>query len=224
MKSRNFLLLIAVFVFVFVACSKEKSDESGIPPGGTPTDTIPQPGDTTGTNPGNTSEVGTWKFMSVQVTGSQTAEFSQSGIPLKAVNASNFTSENNGGTMTFDSSIMTAVDITFSVNTNTTTYIYQGNTILDSVKTPITQTFPPQSATSDYERVGADSLHFQDSGFLDVLTGGLLPNAPSGCKVSFNGNTMKMTIAYDAVTTQDYQGIPAKITAHEVMVVTLQKQ
>ena len=228
MKTRNFLLLlVAALVFVFVACSKEKSNESGIPPGGTsPTDTLPTPGDTTqGTAPGNvTTEVGTWKFISVQGTGSQTAEFSQAGVALKAVSASNFTSQDNGGTLTFDNSKMTATGITLSVHTNATTYVYQGTTILDSLQTPLNQTVPAQNATSDYKKIGTDSLYFANGGFLDVLTGGLLPNAPNGCKVAFNGNTMKMTIVYDTVTTQDYQGIPAKVTMHMVLVVTLQKQ
>ena len=228
MKTRNFLLLlVAALVFVFVACSKEKSTELGIAPGGTPpTDTLPGPGDTTqGTTPGNvTSEVGSWKFISVQATGSQTATFSQAGIPLKAVTATSFTTQNNSGTVTFDNSTMTATNVTFSVNTNATTYIYQGTTILDSLPTPLNQTVPPQSATSGYKKIGTDSLNFQNGGFLDVLTGGLLPNAPNGCKVSFNGNTMKMTIVYDTVTTQDFQGIPAKVTVHMVLVVNLQKQ
>ncbi|MFL5743403.1 MAG: hypothetical protein ACJ751_01970, partial [Niastella sp.] len=108
MNTRNFLLLlVAALVFVFVACSKEKSNETGTTPGGAnPTDTLPKPGDTT---QGNTNtEVGTWKFISVQGTGNQTAEFSQLGVALKAISNSNFTSQDNGGTVTFDNSKMTA--------------------------------------------------------------------------------------------------------------------
>jgi hypothetical protein len=228
MNTRNFLLLlVAALVFVFVACSKEKSNESGTPPGGTrPIDTVPGPIDTTqGTTPGRvTTEVGTWKFISVQGTGSQTAEFTQAGVAVKAVSSSNFTSQDNGGTVTFDNSKMTATNITLSVHTNATTDVYQGTTIINSFQTPLDQTVPPQSSTSDYTKIGTDSLHFANGGFLDVLTGGLLPNAPSGCKVAFSGNTMKMTIVYDTVTTQDYQGVPAKMTIHMVLVVTLQKQ
>jgi hypothetical protein len=219
MKTRNFLLLlVGVFVWGFVACSKEKSDEHGMPPGGTlPTDTIPTPGNVT-------TEVGTWKFISVQATGSQNAEFSQAGIPLKAVTSTSFTTQNNSGAVTFDNSKMTAAGITFSVHANPTTYVYAGSLLLDSLPTPLDQMIPPQTATSDYKKIGTDSLNFTNGGFLDVLTGGLLPNAPTGCKVSFNGNIMKMTIVYDTVTNQDFQGIPAKVTIHMVLVVTLQKQ
>lgn len=223
MKTRNFLLLfVAALVFVFVACSKEKSNESGTAPGGTnPTDTLPKTGDTTGNT---TTEVGTWKFISVQGTGNQTAEFTQAGVALKAVSASNFTSQDNGGTVTFDSSTMTATDITLSVHTSPTAYLYQGSLLIDSFPLPLDQTVSPQSSTSNYTKIGTDSLNFANGGFLNLLTGGLLPNPPTGCKVAFSGNTMKMTIVYDAVTTQDYQGIPAKVTIHQVLVVTLQKQ
>src|SRR4051812_16785887 len=116
MKTRNFLLLlVGVFIWMFVACSKEKSDEHGVLPGGTlPADTV--------TTPGNvTTEVGTWNFISVQATGSQNAEFSQAGIPLKAVTSTSFTTQNNSGAVTFDNSKMTAAGITFTVHANPTT-------------------------------------------------------------------------------------------------------
>jgi len=219
MKTRNFLLLlVAALVVVFVACSKEKSNEDGVTPGGTnPTDTLPNPSDTT------KSVVGTWKFINVQGTGNQTAEFTQLGVALKAISNSNFTSQDNGGTVTFDNSTMTATGITLSVHTSPKAYLYQGALLIDSFPLPLDQTVSPQSATSNYTKIGTDSLNFANGGFLDLLTGGLLPNPPTGCKVAFSGNTMKMTIVYDAVTTQDYQGVPAKVTIHQVLVVTLQK-
>ena len=219
MKTRNFLLLlVAALVFVFVACSKEKSNEDGVTPGGTnPTDTLPNPSDTT------KSVVGTWKFINVQGTGNQTAEFTQLGVALKAISNSNFTSQDNSGTVTFDNSTMTATGITLSVHTSPKAYLYQGALLIDSFPLPLDQTVSPQSATSNYTKIGTDSLNFANGGFLDLLTGGLLPNPPTGCKVAFSGNTMKMTIVYDTVTTQDYQGVPAKVTIHQVLVVTLQK-
>jgi hypothetical protein len=219
MNTRNcWLLLVAALVFVFVACSKEKSNETGAIPGGTnPIDTLPKPGDTN-------TEVGNWKFISLQGTGNQTAQFSLAGVALKAVSKTNFTSQDNGGTVTFDSSKMTATGITLSVHTNATTDVYQGSSVVNSFQTPLDQTVSPQSATSDYKKIGTDSLNFANGGFLDLLTGGLLPNPPTGCKVAFSGNTMKMTIVYDTVTTQDFQGVPANVTLHSVFVVTLQKQ
>jgi hypothetical protein len=220
MKKCYQLLLIIGVIIGIASCQKEVDGDITDPGGGpVPADTIPN------NPPGNNTEVGTWKFMSVKVTGSQTAEFTQSGAAVKAVMNTDFTTQNNSGTITFDSSKMTATNVTFTVNTSAKTLVYLNGVLYDSVPTPINETVPPQSATSSYQKIGADSLHFQDGGFLNVITGGLLPNAPTGCKVTFIGsNLMRLTITYDTVTTQDYQGIPAKLTIRTVMVVNLQKQ
>jgi len=209
-----FLFVLAVLI-TLASCQKEIHDNDITSPGGpTPADTIP--------NTANT-EVGTWNFMSLQGTISQTAELSQAGQAIKGVSTSNFTSQNNAGTVKFDNVNMTATGITMSVNTTAKTLVYMNGALFDSLSTPFNQTLPAQNATSGYKKIGADSLYFQDGGFLNVLTGGLLPSAPSGCKLVFSGNIMKMTIVYDTVTTQDYQGIPAKVTIHAVLVATLQK-
>jgi hypothetical protein len=217
MRKYFYSLFIAVIVLGLASCQKEINGEDITPPGGGPVpgDTIP--------NSTNT-EVGVWNFVSVSGTVSQTAELSQAGSSIKGVTATSFTSQNNAGTVTFDNVTMTASGVTFNVNTSAKTYIYMNGALYDSVQTPFNQTVPAQNATSGYKKIGTDSLNFQDGGFLNVLTGGLLPSAPSGCKITFAGNVMKMTIVYDTVTTQDYQGIPAKLTIHSVLVATLQKR
>lgn len=216
---RGWLLcsLMAVISIYISSCQKEINGEDITPPGGGPV-----PGDTI---PNNTNtEVGAWNFVSVSGKVSQTAELSQAGSSIKAVSATSFTSQNNAGTVTFDSVTMTASGVTFNVNTSAKTYFYMNGALYDSLQTPFNQTVPAQNASSGYKKIGSDSLYFQDGGFLNVLTGGLLPSAPSGCKITFAGNIMKLTIVYDTVTTQDYQGIPAKITIHSVLVATLQKR
>jgi hypothetical protein len=216
MRTWRLLLIIAINIYI-TSCQKEVSGEGNPPPAGgpLPADTVPS-----GTN----TEVGTWKFVSLSGKLAQNAEFSQAGQAVKAVSSSNFTSQNNGGTVTFDNQKMTANGITMSVNTTAKTYVYVGALLLDSMQTPLNQSFPPQNATSSYSRVGADSLHFQDGGFLNALTGGLLPAIPTGCKLKFeSSNIMKMTTIYDTVTTQDFQGIPARVTLRAELVATLQK-
>lgn len=210
------LLLFVVFIFVVASCQKDVSNENAVTPpvGG------PLPNDTT---PSTNTEVGNWKFISLSGKLGQTAEFSQLGGAAKAVSSGTFTSQNNGGTVTFDNSKMTANGITMSVNTLAKTHIYLNGLLLDSMQTPLNETLPPRSATSNYTKVGADSLHFADGGFLNVLTGGLLPATPTGCKLKFEGNLMKMTVILDTVTTQNFQGVPAKVHVRAELVATLQK-
>ncbi|HEX6428503.1 MAG TPA: hypothetical protein VF008_12490, partial [Niastella sp.] len=118
MRKYNYLLLIAAIVIGLAACQKEISGEDITTPGGGPT-----PGDTIPNTTTNT-EVGAWNFVSVSGTVSQTAEGSQSGIAVKGVTATSFTSQNNAGTVTFDSVTMTATGVTFNVNTSAKTYVY----------------------------------------------------------------------------------------------------
>jgi hypothetical protein len=218
MRKYFYSLFIAVTVLGLASCQKEINGEDITPPNDGPV-----PGDTIPTNNTNT-EVGVWDFVSVSGTVSQKAELSQTGSSIKGITTTSFTSQNNAGTVTFDSVTMTASGVTFNVNTSAKTYVYMNGTLYDSVQTPFNQTVPAQNASSGYKKIGADSLNFQDGGFLNVLTGGLLPSAPSGCKITFAGNIMKMNIVYDTITTQDYQGIPAKLTIHSVLVATLQKR
>ncbi|MCS3801162.1 hypothetical protein [Niastella sp. OAS944] len=219
MRKFYYLLLFVAFVTTVISCKKEKSNEDGVtqPP---PTAGGPIPTDTTPT--GNT-EVGVWKFVNLTGTMANTAEFSQAGVGGKLENTGSFTSQNNGGTVTFNNSTMTANGITMAVNATTTTKTYLNGVLVDTRQTPLNESFPAQDATSAYTKVGADSLHFADGGFLNALTGGLLPSTPTGCKLKFEGNLMKMTIIFDTVTTQDYQGVPAKIKVHTELVATLQK-
>lgn len=203
------ILLFATLIMAVASCQKEVSGDITPPAGG------PLPSDT---------EVGTWKFVSLTGKIAQTAEFSESGASVKAVSSSNFTSTNNDGTVTFDNSTMTANAITLAVNTTATTSIYINGVLFDTEQTPFNQTLPPQNASSNYTKIGADSLHFQDGGFLNAITGGLLPDIPTGCKLQFEGNNvMKMITVYDTVTTQAFQGIPAKITLRAELVATLRK-
>jgi hypothetical protein len=216
MRKFYHLLLFVAFIMAVSSCKKEVSDENGItqPVGGPlPVDSVP---------PG-TTEVGNWKFISLTGTLQNTAEFSQLGAAGKAVNSGTFTSQNNGGTVAFDNSTMTANGITMAVNATTQTNIYLNGILVNSTQTPFNESLPPQNATSAYTKVGADSLHFADGGFLNALTGGLLPNTPTGCKLTFEGNLMKMTVIIDTVTTQSFQGVPAKVNVHTELVATLQK-
>ncbi|THU34269.1 hypothetical protein FAM09_24945 [Niastella caeni] len=210
MKKGYRWLFIATVILGMASCQKEIHGDAALNPG-TPADTIPG------------TEVGDWKFISLQGTIAQTTEVAQSGASLKGVSNTNFTSQNNAGTLTFDSATMTVNGLALSINTTAKTYVYMNGFLIDSLQAPLTHTITPQSTTAGYQKIGADSLYFQDGGLLNSLTGGILPSAPTGCKLTFEGNTMKITVAYDIVTTQDYQGFPAKVTMHAVLVATLQR-
>lgn len=213
MRIWRMLFIIVTGLFI-TSCQKEVSSEGATPAAGGP---LP-------VDSGTNTETGNWKFISLSGTLGTIAESLQFGGAAKMVSSTAFTSQNNGGTITFDNSKMTASGITMSVNTSANTYVYVNGFLVDSVQTPLNQTLPSQNASSDYTKIGSDSLHFQDGGFLNALTGGLLPATPTGCKLKFEGNLMKMLMIFDTVTTQDIQGVPAKVTVHAELVATLRKE
>ena len=221
MRKYHLFLQIITVVVLLISCRKETSNEGGTSPGGgTPTDTTGTGGDTS--NTGNT-EVGNWKFISIHATVLQTTEYTQDSNAVKAVTSSDYTTENNSGTISFTGSTMTSNAVAFSINTNAKTYIYVNGTLADSLNFPLTSSIPPQSTSADYTKPGADSLYFQTGGLIDIGSGGALPSIPTGYKLQFNGSTMTMTTVYDDVSNETNQGIPEKVTTHAILVATLQK-
>src|SRR6266540_3520317 len=98
-KYHLFPLLIAVVV-MSISCRKETSKEGA--GGGTPIDT-------TGNSGGDTSgiEIGNWKFVSFHVTILQTNEYTQDTNEIKTITTTEYTTENNSGTISFNGSTMT---------------------------------------------------------------------------------------------------------------------
>src|ERR1044072_6919069 len=143
MGTWRLLLIITAIVVYTTSCQKDKSDEDGVTP---PPPVVGAPLPTDSTPAGNT-EVGNWKFISLSGKLGQTAEFSQLGGAAKVVSAGTFTSQNNSGTVTFDTSKITASQITMSINPTAKTYIYLNGVLVDSINTPLNEILPAQSAT-----------------------------------------------------------------------------
>jgi hypothetical protein len=222
MKKYHLFLLLFTAAVVIVSCRKETSNEGGpntVPGGGT--DTTGAGGDTS--NTGNT-EVGTWKFISLHATVLQTTEYTENLLAVKAVTSSDYTTENNSGTVSFSGSVMTSNAVAFTINTNAKTLIYVNGTLANSLDFPLNTTISPHTTAANYQKIGSDSLYFQSGGLIDIGAGGALPSMPTGYKLQFTGNTMTMTTIYDDVTNDTNQGIPEKVTTHAVLVATLQKQ
>ena len=223
MKNRTYCLLLAAFIVVLASCQKEVSNESGNHSGkdSTTTTTTP-PGDSTHSD--STTEVGTWKFISLHTTYTQTTQYSQSTLTVKGVTTADFVTSNNSGTIKFDGSKMISTGISLSINTTANTVVYLNGVQSTSVPTPIDTSFAPQTDTAGYQKIGADSLYLQSGGFFGMGAGGLIPASAVGCKLKFNGNTMTMTVVYDNNYTDNSQGFPANVTSHAVLEATLQKQ
>jgi len=224
MKNRTYCLLLTAFITVIVvlaSCQKEVSNESGPPVKDSTTTT--SPGDSTHSD-STTTEVGTWKFISLHTTFNQTTTYSQGGLSVKGITTADFVTTNNSGTIKFDGSKMISTGISLSINTTANTNLYLNGVQGNAIPIPIDTSFAAQNDTASYQKIGTDSLYLQSGGFFGLGAGGLIPTSAVGCKLKFNGNTMTMTVIYDNAYTDNSQGFPAQVTSHAVLEATLQKQ
>jgi hypothetical protein len=221
MRKYHVFLQIITVVMLLISCRKETSKEGGTSPvGGTPTDTTATGGDTSNTS---NTEVGNWKFISLHATVLQTTEYTQDSNAVKSVTSSDYTTENNDGTIKFDGSKMTSTGLTYSVNTIAKGYSYFNGSPEDTVEAPFAFTLPPYSSTTPYKKVGTDSLYF-DSG-AGSIGGTSTQSVPAGYKLKFDGDKMTMTTKADEVKTElNPLGFTQTTTNHAAVVITLQKK
>jgi hypothetical protein len=197
-KSLLILSAFSVPVF-FVSCKKESS------------------------KPISSAEIqGTWSFQSMDVQTSSTQEYTESGTSYKTVTTSDYTTQNNSGTVTFDASSMTANAVSYSASFTAHAIIYTNGTQLSSTDIPFSVPAITSNSSATYELIGADSIHFlsQDNPFAGAVSGA----QSSGAKLSLQDNILYMTQNINQVQTQDIGGISMNITNVAKAVIKLQKQ
>jgi hypothetical protein len=199
-------VIIGCVLLVLVSCSKEKSI------------------DTVGGKSGaGFAEVGTWKFLFIKSTSSQSVEYNDGVDDYKDVTIRNYISKDNGGTIKFTGSAMTTTGLAFTIDTVVKTYYYINGKVDDSLEAPIAAILPPMNLADGYKKFSADSLSFQ-TGVLSAVISGGTQTAPTGFKLSFDGDKMMMTSEYSNSKLVFNMGISQRIISHEVNVITLQKQ
>ena len=199
-------LLLGSILFVLFSCQKEES-----------LDTLG------GKSGAGFAEVGTWKLLFIKSTASQSIEYNDGVDDLKDVTIRNYISKDNGGTVKFTGSAMTTTGLAFTIDTVVKTYFYINGKVDDSLEVPIAAILPPMNLADGYKKVSADSLSFQ-TGVLSALISGGTQTAPTGFKLSFDGDKMMMTSEYTNSKLVFNMGISQRIISHEVNVITLQKQ
>ena len=215
-------LLAGILAFVFISCQKEKSVE------------LPNnsPGNSSGngSNGGNGgsssgSEIGTWKLMFMHTATSQTVEYTVGSDAFKAVTTSDYITQSNTGTVKFDGSTCTTSGISYSIDTSSTTISYINGAPQDTIQLPFAVTVPPTSGTSQYKKIGTDSLYFQSGVIGTVGSGGTTQTTASGYKLRYYGSdSMTMSAIFNEVEQTAVSGLPTKTTTNASVVISLKKQ
>jgi hypothetical protein len=204
-------VFLGCVLLILASCSKEKS-----------VDTLGGGGGTTAGSTG--SEKGTWKLLSMRGITNQTIEITDGVDVEKSVTVSDYTTDNNTGTIKFDGSTMTGTNIGYSVDFIATAYFYTNGTLEDSLEVPFTGTIPATNSTATYKKVGADSIYVEAGVFTSVSSGGSTQSSGGGYKLKFDGDKMTMTGAVDQSKVELNMGLTQRTTTHAVQIVTLQKQ
>jgi hypothetical protein len=209
MRNKTPLLLIGSLVLVVLAsCSKEKSvDTSGGSGGGS-----------TG------SEKGTWNIVNMRGITNSTITLNDGVDEVKTVTISDYTTQNNGGTIKFDGSTMTGTGITYSVDDIATAYFYTNGVLEDSLDAPFAASIPPTDSKASYKKIGSDSIYVQSGVFTSVGSGGTTQSSAGGYKLKFDGDKMTMTAAVNQTKVELNMGITQRTISQAVQIITLQKQ
>ena len=210
MKNKTpFLLIASIVLFALVSCGKEKSIDTS-----------------DGTlNAGSTgSEKGTWKLVSMRGITTSVVEISDGTDDFKSITTSDYTTDNNTGTLKFDGTNMTGTGIGYSMDAIAHALFYTNGVLDDSTDVPISATIPPTNTSATYKKVAADSIYVNAGVFTSVGTNGQTQSAGGGYKLAFDGDKMTMKATVDQSQLELNSGVTQRTINHAEQILTLQKQ
>jgi hypothetical protein len=206
---KKFLLPMVLFCFAITACQKEIShlDEDG---GGT------------GNDSSSNTLIGNWNLISVDAKTQSTTEIDFLGVHSKELALFDYVTQNNTGTISFSDTELTATGLSYTISGIIQSYYYEDDVLIDSFQTPQNFTIPATNSTASYQRIGADSIYFPGGSFVNIGDT-LLTSAPTGGRLSFNGDALTIIQTFLQDTTIDFLGIPTNITQSGNIIISLQK-
>src|SRR5579871_6836765 len=163
MKTKIFFLSFFILVIIITSCKKSNSSSSQ----------------------GNTIN-GNWYFVSFSANTQSTTEYSSGGTDYKNVSISDYTSSNNGGTVSFASNTMTGTNITYYISATVFATDYENGVEVQMQSAPYSYYFPPTNTSSSYTVIGSDSVSFPSGSF----TSGPGQSGGIGAKIAFSGDTV----------------------------------
>jgi len=196
----------------FASCQKEISDYvSGDNSGGN-------------TNGGDSSNniIGDWNFVSAQTQTQSTSELNVLGKDDKTVSFTNYTTENNAGTISINDSTFKASSLTYTISSTIKTYTYQNGVLFDSMNIPFNYSLPPTNSISKYKLVGADSIYFPQGLFSIGDT--TMQAQPAGAKYTLSGTLLTFTQPVNIDSTEVVSGVSNHITATGAIVIKFLKK
>ncbi|MBX3256910.1 MAG: hypothetical protein KF862_22425 [Chitinophagaceae bacterium] len=167
----------------------------------------------------NTSIIGEWNLLEIDMDVSSTVETSLSGITQQTVSSYKTTTIHNSGSLAFTATDMQSKNMQYSISTEISLMSYTGGQpdMDEPMKMPFDFTVPATNSSAKYKQIGSDSLYFPDGNFL------LMPEAangmptemysePGGVKFSIASDTLSFLGSTSQSKTQSQAGFNVLIT------------
>jgi len=200
MKKSPFLLCAVLFCLATVSCTKESE---------TPADAF-------------YDITGTWKLVNMQVQTNVTNQLAAGSDVSKTITTSNYTTQNNSGTITITESTIAGNNLSYTINTVANASFYENGTLTGTYSQPMQSTIQAYSSTSAYTRVNADSLYFQSGSF--NLGNTEQTSLPGGSKIKLEQDKLYLMQSGMQTTTETVQGQTVSSIVQAATTVTLQRQ
>ena len=210
------LLFISSLILSLTACQKEVDfqDQNGNPNN--------NPG------PGNTGSInGDYDFVGVAGKDTTTVISNDSGMELKAVAISDYSTESNSGTLKITDNQLIITNLSYRMKDTVQLLGYLDGMLMAGQSQPVDQTIPPTSNTADYVRSHPDSITVSNSGVMLPDPSGnpsTVPGGPQTYGISLNNDVLTMTLNYDFTTTGIQNGLPATMRAQMNVVMKFKKK
>ena len=197
-----FSLSALLIVIVLVSCKKENSESQK-----------------------QNALVGNWKFISMHAITESTNQYTDISTVFKTVTASDYTTTNNGGTLSITAEQMNGEGLTYSISDTATALVYEDGVLTDSTSFPFDFDLAATNSSSSYKLIGSDSIYFPGGGFISSPSlSGTQQNVAGGAKFSISSNLLTMVTIYNKDTTVNNSGITETINNSAIVTSMFQKQ
>lgn len=169
--------------------------------------------------------IGKWKFVSMSVSSEVTDELNDGTESVKTITSSDYVTTNNKGSVIIDSKTMTVKDLSYDLETIVTVDYYSNNAYVETFLVPLTYSIPTSNYSSNYKRIGTDSLNFPGGALIMAegeTTG--IDFAPGGYKYLLSDENHLTLVSILRQEDKQYNnGISRKITRSALLQTILEK-
>lgn len=166
--------------------------------------------------------LGTWDFISIDAQTQSMQDFQLGELNQRSQAQLNYITENNSGKITFGDSVITAVNLTYTITSEIKTYNYKNGILTDSNTVPYNVTFFEPYSSCKYKVISSDSISFPKGGFTNIAASTLRTD-PLAAELIWDEYTLKLREYIYKDTTIIKLGVAYHTIQTGTAIMTLQK-